>query len=88
MIEADAGVPGTSNMMLGTVAVITVEDASVEGSETSFHCTTSPCAKFLPVTIKVNPAPPATTLAGLTPETTGCVAEGCGIPLPFSFSVP
>src|ERR1043166_3644800 len=43
---------------------------------TPFHCTTEPCAKLLPPTTSVNPAPPAAALWGERLDTAGA---GLGI---------
>jgi hypothetical protein len=70
--------PVPESNVFGTCAVIWVDETKVELRAKLFHSTVSPCAKFLPVTVRVKLGPPAITVAGLTPVTTGWPDAGVG----------
>jgi hypothetical protein len=59
-------VPGLAMLAFGTVAVSRVEETNVVVSEVPFHFTVEPETKFVPVTVKVNCAPPAVAQVGLS----------------------
>jgi hypothetical protein len=71
-MDADVGV---GYRLAGTVAVNWVELTKVVASVVLFHLTVAPLWKFVPLTVRVNPLPPAAMLDGdrllmLTVETT------------------
>jgi hypothetical protein len=59
-------VPGLAMLAFGTVAVSRVEETNVVVSEVPFHFTVEPETKFVPVTVNVNPLPPAMAQVGLS----------------------
>jgi hypothetical protein len=63
VIEA---VPAAAIREAGTVAVSCVEETTVVASAVPFHFTVEPETKFVPFTVKVNPAPPGVAQVGLS----------------------
>jgi hypothetical protein len=67
-------VPETVIRLAGTAALNCVADTNVVLSAEPFHCTLSPLTKFVPLTVSVNPAPPATAVPGDRPVIDGTAA--------------
>src|SRR5207245_660233 len=65
------GVPATAMSAAGMAAVSWVAEANVVARAAPFHRTTDPVMKFVPVTVSVNPGPPAVAVAGLRPVVAG-----------------
>src|SRR5260370_4777626 len=57
--------PGLAIRLAGTLAVTCVALTNVVVSAVAFHCTLVPLMQFVPLTVRVNPAPPADTEFGL-----------------------
>src|SRR5437867_1269824 len=64
-------VPPVAMSVAGMVAVSWVAETNVVARSAPFHRTTEPPMKFVPVTVSVNPGPPATAAVGLRPVVVG-----------------
>jgi hypothetical protein len=58
-------VPATAMSEAGTEAVSCVDETKLVVRSEPFHLTTEPEIKFVPFTVRVNPAPPAVAEFGL-----------------------
>jgi hypothetical protein len=66
--------PGLAIKPAGTVAVSCVGEPGMVVSAEPFHSTVSPETKFVPLTVRANPEPPAVALAGDSELTVGAGA--------------
>ncbi len=64
-------VPAAAICAAETCAVSWVDELTVVGSEVPSHRMVVPCAKFVPVAVRVKPAPPAAIVVGLMDESVG-----------------
>ena len=64
-------VPAVAMSAAGMAAVSRVAETNVVARSAPFHRTTEPLMKFVPVTVSVNPGPPAVAVAGLRPVVAG-----------------
>ena len=64
-------VPALAIWAAVTLAVNWVDEPTVVDSETPSHKIVVPLAKFVPVAVSVNAAPPAATVAGVIDESVG-----------------
>ena len=64
-------VPAAAMSLAGMAAASPVEDTYDVVRSAPFHLTTEPVMKLLPVTVSVNPAPPAVIDVGLMPVVAG-----------------
>src|SRR5438309_7585428 len=73
-----AAVPATATSAAVIAAVSWVADPNVVARFAPFHRTTEPGTKLVPLTVSVNPGPPATVDAGLNPVVVGTRFEPIG----------
>jgi hypothetical protein len=71
-----------------TGAVSCVAELKVVVSAEPFHTTVSPDTKFVPLTVRVNPEPPAVTLAGDSEPTVGAGGGGGGDTVNVTVTIP
>src|SRR5204863_8067784 len=65
VVTVTLAVPALAIRLAGTVAVTCTPLTYVVVSAVAPHCTVAPLTKFVPFTVKVNPAPPAVAEFGL-----------------------
>jgi hypothetical protein len=70
-ITVTAAIPAVAMSLAGTEAVNSVSLTYVVVSPVPFHCTVELEMKFVPVTVRVNAAPPAVALEGESEVTSG-----------------
>src|SRR5579871_2769653 len=71
LITVTLAVPPAAIRLEGTVAVNCEELTNVVLRKLEFHCTVAPLRKPLPLTVRVNDDPPASTEVGLSEEMNG-----------------
>src|SRR6267143_1859986 len=78
-------VPAVTRSVIGITAVNCVGETYVVARAAPFHCTTELLTKFVPVTVSVNPGPPATAEVGLKLVIVGIgfrTVKVCGLDIP------
>ena len=75
-----AAVPAVEMLPAAIVAVNWVLDTKVVASGFPLNCTVEAALKFAPVTVRLNPAPPATAELGVNDVIVGAFGAGVGGP--------
>jgi hypothetical protein len=83
-----AAEPELAIRLAGTAAVSCIAEAKVVVSAEPFHNTASPETKLVPLTVRMNPEPPAVALAGDSELTVGVGGGGGVVTVNVTVTVP